>query len=245
MGTPLTPRTIKDSIWKRTGLSQSELPEEVINESIDAALREFSNERPKVTYGQLNILAGVDIYAMPDGITDLLQFYYGSQTTILNNFSFEDILLSSMQGSLANINFGGDIFENPSLTHIFFSKMKELQNNLSQATWEVLNGNSETDGNDKIRLFRTPQADGIAYYEGSGDWELPEITSSDTEIFIKAVMWKVAEGRAMKLAVAADYYEYGGIRMVPAFAFWQKKAEQYRDEYFLDIGFHRGVFIVG
>lgn len=245
MGTPLTPRTIKDSVWKRTGLAQSELDEGVIDDSITAALTEFSNVRPKTAYGQMNLTAGISIYPMPDGVEDLLQFYYGTQTTILNNFSFEDILLSSVQGSLANINFGGDIFENPSLTHIWFQKMKEFQNNVSAPGWEVLDGANEGDGLDKIRLYRVPEQDGVAYYSGSGDWELDEVVKEDTETFMKAVMWKVAEARAMRLAVAVSLREYGGITLSPAFDFWQKKANQFQEEFYDNVGFHRGVMVVG
>jgi hypothetical protein len=245
MGTPLTTRTLKATVWARTGLSRAELEETVVDSCIQGALVEFSNVRTKTSYGTMNITAGVDIYPLPDGIQDLLQFYYASPTIILNNFSFEDILLSSMQGSLANINFGGDIFENPSLTHIWFSKMKEFQDNIGQPTWEVLDGTNEGDGQDKIRLFRVPETDGIAYYQGSGDWELEEIIPGDTETFLKAVLWKVAEARAMKIAVAAEYREYGGIQMVPAFDFWNKKAKEYQESFYDNVGFYRGSMVVG
>jgi hypothetical protein len=245
MGIPLTLRTLKATVWTRTGLSQSELDEAVVDSCIQGGLVEYSNVRSKTSYGTMAIQAGVDIYTLPDGIQDLLQFYYGTNTTILNNFSFEDILLSSMQGSLANINFGGDIFENPSLTHIWFSKMKEFQDNLAQPTWEILDGTNEGDGQDKIRLFRVPDTDGIAYYQGSGDWELEEVIAGDSETFLRAVMWKICEARAMKIAVAAEYREYGGIQMVPAFAFWQKKADQFQEEFFNNVSFYRVPLIVG
>jgi hypothetical protein len=245
MGIPLTLRTLKATVWTRTGLSQSELDEAVVDSCIQGALVEFSNVRSKTSYGTMAIQAGVDIYPLPDGIQDLLQFYYANPTIILNDFSFEDILLSSMQGSLANINFGGDIFENPSLTHIWFSKMKEFQDNIAEPTWEVLDGTNEGDGLDKIRLFRVPQSDGLAYYQGSGDWELEEVIASDSETFLKAVLWKVAEARAMKIAVAAEYREYGGIQMVPAFAFWNNKAKQFQDEFYDNVGFYRSPLVVG
>lgn len=245
MGIPLTKRSITADVWTRTGLNSTELGEDVIHSAIDAAMTEFSNVRPKDVYGTMNVLAGVDIYDMPAGVDELNNLYYGTETTILNNFSFEDILLSSMQGTLANINFGGDIFENPVLTRIWFSKMRQFQDNMATPTWTVLQGANTDDGADKIRLFRVPDEDGTAYYEGTGFWVLEEIVKEDVEIFKKAVLWKTCESRAMKLAVAADYYEYGGIRLVPATPFWQKKSEQYREEFFADVGFGRGTLVIG
>lgn len=243
--TSLSNRTITADVWDRTGCNERELPERIILSGIKAAMREFTAYRSKDVYGTLDILAGQDIYDMPDGIEVLQDLYYGTQTTILNNFSFEDILISSMQGSLSNISFGGDIFENPVLTRIWFSKMKQLQDNIAAPTWVVLDGANQDDGMDKIRLFSVPDVDGSAFYQGTGIWTLEEITPSDVETFMKAVMWKVCENRAMKMAVASDYYEYGGVRIVPATDFWQKKSVQYQSEFMDNVGAGRGSLVVG
>lgn len=246
MGT-LTKRTVRDKVTKRTGLSATELPEPVIDEAIDSALVEFSNHRGRTLFGTMPIQAGVIDYAFPTAgsppttlLTDVTDFFYSNSETFIGDFSFEDLLLMSIQGGMFSINFGGNIFENPSLVTIWYTKLCAFRDSIGLPTWSIIQGNPML-----IRLGETPTQDGTAYFQGRGPWPLELILPSDEEAFMKCVMWKVAEGRVMKISVVDDYYEYGGIRIRPATDFWNKKQAEYKEAFLRDVGFYRGVISIG
>ncbi len=176
----------------------------------------------------------------PQSQIDTLSDFFYAPETILGNISFEEQVLASIQGNIINLDFGGNIFENPSLVNIWFSKMKEFRENVGLPSWRVLEGNPNM-----IRLGTNPKQNGTAYWEGTGPWTIEKILSNDEEVFMKCVLWKVADGRVMRISVVDDYYEYGGIRIRPATDFWKKKAEEFKEDFLKDVGFYRGVIAVG
>jgi hypothetical protein len=243
----LTKRTVRDKVWKRTGLSESELTQPVIEEAIDSAMIEFSKHRERILSGTMPIQSGVVDYAFPTAgspptvlLDDVTDFFYSNSETFIGDFSFEDLLLMSIQGGMFSINFGGNIFENPSLVNIWYTKLAAFRDTIGLPDWSIVQGNPMT-----IRLGTTPTQDGTAYFQGRGQWTLDLILPSDEEVFMKAVMWKVAEGRVMKISVVDDYYEYGGIRIRPATDFWDKKEKEYKEDFLKDVGFYRGVIAIG
>lgn len=246
MGT-LTKRTVLDKVWKRTGLSTTEMTEPVISEAIDAALTEFSKHRERTLYGTMPIYNGVTDYVFPSAgsppttlLDDVTDFFYSNAETFIGDFSFEDLLLMSIQGGMFSINFGGNIFENPSLVTVWYTKLCAFRDTIGLPAWSIVQGNPMI-----IRLGETPTQDGTAYFQGRGPWTLDLILPSDEETFMKCVMWKVAEARVMKISVVDDYYEYGGIRIRPATDFWNKKQQEYRELFLQDVGFYRGVISIG
>lgn len=246
---PLSARTMKDKVWKRTGLSMTELLEPVIEEAISAALTEFSIYAPNTIFGYMPIFKDVTDYAFPlvgsppqNLLNDISDFFYGGTDIVLGNFSVEDLMLMNFQGqgSLFSAGFGGNVFNNPSLIKIWFTKLSAFRDSIGLFPWSVIDG-----ANSIIRLGRNPSSDGTAYFQGNASWTIDQIDPLSEEIFMKCLMWKVAEGRAMKLAVVDDYYEYGGIRIRPAFDFWQKKSAEYKEQFYSDIGSERGVIQIG
>lgn len=246
MSGSLTARTIRDKVWKRMGLSSAELTEPTLDEALSAALTEYSRHRPKVVFGTLPILNGVSDYNFPTAgsppvaVIDTLNEFYYSPQTILGNLTFEEELLMAIQGNIINLDFGGNIFENPTLVTIWFSKLKEFRAALGEPSWRVLEGNPNI-----IRLGSVPTQDGTAYFEGYGPWLVSQILPNDEEVFMKCVLWKAAEGRVMRISVVDDYYEYGGIRIRPATDFWQKKCLEFKEQFLQDVGYYRGVISVG
>lgn len=243
----LSYRTVRDKVLKRTGLSNTELEEPVIDEAIQSALIEFSNHRENVLFGTMPILTGVTDYPFPSAgsppttlLTDITDFFYSNSETFIGDFSFEDLLLISIQGGMFSINFGGNIFENPSLARIWYTKLSEFRDSIGLPTWTTLTGNPQV-----IRLGETPTQDSTAYFQGRGPWLLSNILSTDEEAFIKCVMWKVADGRVMKISVVDDYYEYGGIRIRPATDFWNKKSAEFKEAFLQDVGYYRGIIQIG
>jgi hypothetical protein len=237
----LTQATVVDKVRKRLGLSETDLQQPVLEEAINAALVEFSRHRTNTVTGIMPILYQGSDYLFPSDVQEITDFFYAPQT-ILGNLSFEDEVLTAIQGNVINIDFGGNIFENPTLVTIWFSKMKAFRESIGLPAWRVMD---DPVAGPMIRLGTIPSQDGTAYYEGKGPWTLGKIYTKDYEAFQKCVMWKTAESRANVLAVAKDYYEYGGVRVQPAFEYWDKRAKDYKEEFLHDVGFYRGIMSVG
>lgn len=189
----------------------------------------------------MDVEAQVTDYAFPAGLEELSEFFYAPQT-ILGNLSFEEEVLTAIQGNVINIDFGGNVFENPTLVTIWFSKMKAFRESIGLPSWRVL---EDPVNGPTIRLGSIPSIEGTAYYEGKGPWLLNQIYSKDVECFYKACLWKAAEWRSNNLAVVTEYYEYGGVRIQPAFARWDQRAAKYKEEFLLDVGYYRGAITVG
>jgi hypothetical protein len=223
------------------GLEPQELPQPVLDEAISSALIEFGKHRTNTVHNLMPITAQTIDYPFPSDVEEITDVFY-APTSILGNMSFEEEVLMAIQGNVINIDFGGNIFENPSLVSIWFSKMNSFRENLGLPGWRVLD--DPVNGR-MIRLGDIPSNAGTAYYEGKGPWTINKIYATDQEAFQKACMWKTAEWRANRLAVAKDYYEYGGVRVEPAFEYWNKRATDYKEEFLRDVGFYRGIMQIG
>jgi hypothetical protein len=237
---PLTQVTVEDKVRKRLGLPEAELPTPNLDEAFEAALVEFSKHRPNRTFGTLPITAQVIDYPFPSPLEEILDFFYAPQT-ILGNLSFEEEVLVAIQGNVINIDFGGNIFENPTLVTVWFQKMKDFRENIGLPPWRVLEDpiNGMT-----LRLGQIPSEDGTAYWEGKIPWTLAQIFPKDYECFEKACLWKASEWRANRLAVVKSYSD-AGIRTEPATDYWEKRAANYKQEFLMDVGYYRGSLAVG
>jgi hypothetical protein len=248
----ISTQTVKTDIWERTGLTPAEMPEQVLDSGIKAALTEFSKHRTRKLFGQLNIIMNQTEYpfptialaqwtglGIPDNVSDISDFYYAPET-ILGNLSFEETILTSIQGNIINLDFGGNIFDNPSLVYIWFEKLREFRDTIGIPPWRVIDGNPKI-----LQLQQTPNENGVSYWEGKATWLIGDILPEDFEAFTKCSLWKAAEARAMKLAVAKEYREGTGIMAQPAFEFWQTKAKEFKADFLADVGHGRGLFSIG
>lgn len=238
---PTTAAQIADKARKRLALSDKEIPPPDMDECIRDALLEYSRHRTNRVFGTIAIDAQVIDYPYPDGLEELIDFYYAPDT-ILGNISFEEEVLMAIQGNIINIDFGGNIFENPTLVTIWFSKMKEFRENIGLPPWRVM---ENPVSGPTIRLGQIPEEDGIAYYEGKGPWTIAQIYPKDMETFLKACLWKAAEWRANKISVLESYSEGNGIQVRPASKYWSDRADKYKNEFLTDVGYFRAVIQVG
>lgn len=253
----LNPKTAQAAVLDRTGLTCKDFGgDTVFNTAIASALAEFSKRKLRIIYGTFNVVSGVTEYLFPSatppvnpsdpgfpanciGITDL---FYSPQSLLGNNLSFEDMLLQTVQGTVVTLDFGGNIFESPSLVRIWFEKLREFRDTIGTPDWRII----ETSPKKTIQLLDPPEQATLGYWEGYASWTLDDIQSDDFETFYKALLWKLCETRAMKLAVAVSYTEGpGGAQVQPAFKFWNDKAAQFKKEFFDDVGEGRGIISVG
>jgi len=232
------------------------MADSIINPGIDAALIEFSYFRPNPVFGSIPLQIGVTDYPFPMAgsplvplIDSVVDFFYSPFTDLAeltDNYTFEEIvLLGAFQGigaggGLLGAGFGGSVFENPSLVTIWYSKLNQFRSNFGRHEWLVVPGQPSL-----IRLSTMPTRATTAYYEGRAMWTLDTITERDRETFMKCVLWKTSEIRSMSLAVVTNYYEFGGIRIEPAFAYWEKKAQDFQKQFMDDVGANSGVMVIG
>src|ERR1700759_2900155 len=126
---------VKQNIEGRTGLSCGDFGgDAAFNASVTSAVAEFSKYKKRELYGFFQVQRNVTNYSIPSnpapvnpgdyGFPDNFRYvrdvYYSPQSIIGNNLSFEDMLIQTFQGSVVTLDFGGNIFENPSLVAIWF-----------------------------------------------------------------------------------------------------------------------------
>lgn len=253
----LNPTTAKAAITNRTGLSCTALGGDgVLNTALNSALAEFSKYKSMVLYGFFNVLNNQTEYTFPSNpprtdptqpgfpanLVGIRDIFYSPQSLLGNNLSFEDMLLQSVQGNIISLDFGGNIFENPSLVQIWFTKLKSFRDTIGTPDYRVL----DTSPYKTIQLLDPPEQDVTGYWEGYGSWALSDIQPIDYETFYKAYLWKIAEIRSMNLAVAKQYSEgSSGAQVQPAFDFWNTKAKDFKQEFLGDVGQGRGIIAVG
>jgi hypothetical protein len=244
---PLATSTITNALKDRTGIGCSGLSDDAIALVIKSGLAEYSKYRQRSASGSFHYQAGVTNYLFPNepdfpaNLVNITDVFYASQTAIDADFSFEDLFLESVQGDYVTLDFGGNIFENPSLVRIFFQKLREFRSNVGMGDWDIF----PTSPKKTLRLLASPKNDGVGYWEGSLSWTQSDIPEADFEIFYKACLWKLAEVRAMSLAVAKSYKEGSNILVEPAFDFWNTKAKDFREQFLQDVGAFGGIISVG
>jgi hypothetical protein len=239
---------IRSRTRNRTGLLDSDLADAIIDDAINIALVEFSKAKPPEVYGIMPLVADQQDYAYPDGtlyqnfvgpnnvtmsapaVTRVKELLFSSGITTTYPFFDKDFPITVVQ-DLFNVQFGGNVFEGPSLARVLFQKLESFREGFG-ATFKNLNGNPK-----KLRLIPTPTDNGFAAYYGYFKWtDVTQIYDEDQEAFLKAVLWKVAEARAMSLAVVENLSEAGGVKFTPAHKFWNDKACDWRDDFLGDVG---------
>lgn len=253
----LSLQTVKSTVEDRTGLSCSDFGgETALQTAVISATSEFSKRKSGTLYGFFNVLQNVTEYPFPSNplpsgptapgfpanlvmITDV---YFSPQSMLGNNLSFEDMLLQSIQGNVVVLDFGGNIFENPSLVQIWFQKLRDFRDTIGTPDWRII----DTSPVKTLQLLDAPDQNSTGYWEGRRSWLLSDIQPVDYEAFYKAVLWKLAQSRAMRLAVAKQYSEgSGGPQVQPAFDFWNEMAKQFKQEFFDEVGEGRGIITIG
>jgi hypothetical protein len=229
---------VRQRVRSRTQLSIADFPDEDIQSACDAALTEFSRQKGKSVYGVINVQQDVDVYPYPTGISKLKEVLYDASVLAGFGLAFAADFPIQLLQNLNVERFGGNVFENPSLSKVFFEKLKNFQESFG-TSFQELNTVPKT-----FRLTPAPQVAGQAYYEGRAKWALVEIYEEDEEVFMKAVLWKVAESRANQISVMQQMSQAGGISFQPANKFWQDQAEKYRKSFELEVGgLAGGVFL--
>lgn len=246
----LNQTSIITKVRNRTGLTPDDVPDDLILDCSLSALDELSINAPKKVFGFLPTAANVQDYDLPDGtnyqnftlpwnnqtysspkVKSIKDVLFSSGVTSTYPFFDKDFPITVVQ-DLFNVQFGGNVFESPSLARVLFQKLKGFTRTFG-AGFEVIENT--------LRLFPTPTSDGIACYLGTAAWEKDSngkilIDDGDNEPYLKAVLWKVAECRAMALAVVESISEAGGNSMRPAHKFWNDKAAEWQNAFLCDIG---------
>lgn len=246
----LSQELILTKVRNRTGLTPNDVPDDLIQDAAESALTELSFNAPLEVFGFFPTIAGVQDYQFPDGtlyqgvtlpwtntpyntpkVTSVRDVFFDpGGTSGLYPFFDGDLPVYLFQDSF-NTQFGGNFWESPSLGRVLFTKIQAFRNSYSPQASIIL-------GKQKlIRLVPTPTQASVAAFWGTGPYEsIEDIDDSDTEAYLKAVLWKVAEARAMQLAVVDTLGEAGGALMRPAHAFWAKRADKYEQDFLDDIG---------
>ena len=255
----LSQETILTRVRNRTGLSPNDRSDAVIQDDALAALVEYSKFKPAEVYGLLPTLSGVQDYNLPDGktnyqnwilpdgvteystpaVNNIRDLLYSSGITATYPFFDKDFPLTVVQ-DLFNVQFGGNVFESPSLARVLFDKLQQFRD-VFGVDFQVIQGTTKF-----LRIFPSPTQDGIAAFYGTARWtDLSTLPAEDEEAFVKAVLWKTAEGRAGQLAVMKQMSQSGGMNFQPAFDYWDKKSQCWKDEFLGDIGASAMPIVVG
>lgn len=232
-------------VRNRTGLLSTDISDAIIIDAIDSAIKEFQKAKPLFSFGTFGTNANQQDYPLPSNqgsppitIYDIKDMYF--TTGISSTFPFFDADFPiTVIHDLFNVQFGGNVFESPSLGTVLFEKLKTFRKQFG-VTWEVIRGNPAI-----IRVYQTPIEDSIAAYLGYTCRTLANIEEQDEEIFIKGVMWKTAEARLGNMSVMKEIQQAGGVRMQPAIDAWEKLADRWKGEFLGESGALAGGISIG
>jgi hypothetical protein len=242
---------IIDKVTHRLALKDGDFTPERITSCTEDALREYSRYKTLDIYGTLALQANRQDYPLSElkpfdqsdpteTVADVRLVLYSPGTLLYDAISFDAELQKVVDSDLLRTQFGGSIFDNPSLGVVYFQKLTQYRDRFDVQFQQL-----ETPNGKILRLTRVPVSEGPAYWQGRSYWTLDKIEDLNQETFLKFVLAECAQSRANELAVMNSYSEGGGISMSPAFKYWNDKAEEYRKQAQGTTGAYAGVFLVG
>ncbi len=247
----LAQQYIIDKVRARLGLSVQDMANSVIESAIEDGLRSYSRQKAVDIFGTLPLQADRQDYFIRDlvpfdgsdpeeSVSEVRLLLYSPGTLLYDAISFDAELQKVVDADLLRSQFGGNVFDNPSLGRIYFTKLKEYR-----ARFDINFEEFSTSQGKIIRLMRVPVSGSVAYWQGRGYWTIEEITDLDQEVFLLAVLAECAQARANQLAVMKSYSENAGVSMSPAFDYWNALADKYRLQFGAQFGQSAGVFSIG
>lgn len=239
---------ILNRVRNRTGLSTTDLADAIIIDGIDSALKEMDAAKPLLVFGTFPTFASQQDYALPSAtsgsppasvsVYDIKDLFFTQGISATFPFFDADFPITVIH-DLFNVQFGGNVFESPSLGRVLFQKLKVFRSQFG-TTWEVIRGNPAF-----IRLYQVPVEASTVAYLGKVFRTKENIEVENEELFIKAVLWKSAECRLGSLAVTKSITQTGGVSFQPAIEAWEKLADRWKGEFLGQSGAFAGGLSIG